>query len=231
MPTILITGANRGFGFLLAELYAQDDWNVIACCRTPEKAEALQELALKFPNHVAMYTLDVTNFDQVDQLAAELEGTAIDVLLNNAGILGKHTMEQGAIPYQAFGKSDFDEWEMTIRINAMAPMKMAEAFVDHVAASEQKKIVTLTSIIGSVGANNFGGFYAYRASKSAANAIMKSMGIDLAARGITAFPVHPGYAKTDMGGATADIEPIEGALGVKEVITKAGPDYAGRIKA
>jgi NAD(P)-dependent dehydrogenase (short-subunit alcohol dehydrogenase family) len=229
MPTVLITGASRGFGLLLSEHYASDGWRVIACCRNPKSASALQTLSAQNPDLIEVFALDVTDFDQIDRLSEQLKGKKIDVLLNNAGVLGKNTLDDGAIQDQAFGNSDFDEWDMTFRTNAMAPMKMAEAFVEHVAASEQKKIVTLTSIVGSIGGNNFGGLYAYRASKSAANAIMKSMSLDLASREIIAFPIHPGFARTDMGGSNADIDPLEGAVGIRKMIAEASPESAGRF--
>ena len=229
MPTILITGCNRGFGFLLTDLFADAGWHVLACCRNPDQAPELQELGRARSGAIDIFALDVTDHDAIDALAQELEGTTIDVLLNNAGVLGKINNTPGVLETQAFGKFDAEEWDLLWRVNTVAPMKMAEAFVDHVAASEQKKIVTLTSVIGSIGGNQFGGLYAYRASKAAANAIMKSMSVDLATRGIIAFPLHPGYAKTDMGGAGADIEPIEGAEGIFKVICEADEDAAGRF--
>ena len=229
MPTVLITGTSRGFGLLMTELFAQDGWTVLACCRTPAKAQELQTLSERFPGQIAIHALDVADFDAVDALAAELKGTPIDILLNNAGVLGKRNMDQGTLEDQAFGNSDWAEWELLYRTNTMAPMKMAEAFIDHVAASDQKKIVTVTSVVGSIGGSVFGGLYAYRASKAAANAVMKGLSIELAERGITAFPIHPGFAKTDMGGSRADIEPMEGARGVFKVVTKATLKDAGRF--
>jgi NAD(P)-dependent dehydrogenase (short-subunit alcohol dehydrogenase family) len=108
-------------------------------------------------------------------------------------------------------------------------MKMAEAFVGHVAKSQQKKIVTLTSVLGSVAGNNFGGLYAYRASKAAVNAIMKSMSIDLAkSHGIIAAPLHPGWVKTDMGGPKADIDAVTSVSGMRQVIAGLTPERAGR---
>lgn len=229
MPTVLITGANRGFGLLMTELFAEDGWTVLACCRTPSKATELQALTERFPGGIQIHALDVTDFAAVDALAADLNGTPIDILLNNAGVLGKRNLDQGALEDQSFGNSDWAEWEQVYRINTMAPMKMAEAFIDHVAASDQKKIVTVTSVVGSIGGSIFGGLYAYRASKAAANAVMKGMSIELAEKGITAFPIHPGFAKTDMGGGRADIEPIEGARGVFKVVTEATLEHAGRF--
>ena len=229
MPTVLITGTNRGFGLLMTEMFAKDGWRVLACCRNPDGATELRDLQERFADQIELHALDVSDFDAIDALAAQMKGRPVDLLLNNAGILGNRNMDQGTLEDQAFGNSDWAEWEMLYRVNTMAPMKMAEAFIEHVSASDQKKIVTLTSVVGSIGGSIFGGLYAYRASKAAANAVMKGMSIELAERGITAFPIHPGFAKTDMGGSRADIDPIEGAQGVFNVVTAATPDYAGRF--
>jgi len=105
-----------------------------------------------------------------------------------------------------------------LRINTLGPLKMAESFVTQVAASGQKKIVTLSSILGSVGANEAGGMYSYRSSKAAVNAVMKSLSIDLKSRGIIAVPIHPGWVRTDMGGPGADIDVQTSVAGMVRVI-------------
>jgi NAD(P)-dependent dehydrogenase (short-subunit alcohol dehydrogenase family) len=108
-------------------------------------------------------------------------------------------------------------------------MKMAEAFVGHVASSDQKKIVTLTSMLGSVALNRVGGLYAYRASKAAVNAMMKSMAIDLAkSHGIAATAIHPGWVRTDLGGPRADIDAPQSVTGMRAVIAALDLSRAGR---
>ena len=108
-------------------------------------------------------------------------------------------------------------------------MKMAEAFLPHVAASAGKTIVTLTSVVGSMASNLIGGLYAYRSSKAAANAVMKSMSVDLKRHGIIALPMHPGWARTDMGGPKAPVEPAESVAGMRRVIAALAPEDAGRF--
>jgi len=214
MPNILITGANRGLGLGLVQAYAAAGWRVYACCREPAKAAELKALAAK---GVSVHRLDVEDHASVDAAAAELKGTPIDVLFNVAGYYGKSRSPdpQGA---QRFGDSDFEEWAKVFRINVSGPMKVAEAFVEHVAASAQKKIVTLSSTLGSIGANTSGNIYPYRASKAAVNAVMKSMAINLKARGIIAIPMHPGWVRTDMGGPNADIDVETSVTGMKKVV-------------
>jgi len=107
--------------------------------------------------------------------------------------------------------------------------RVAEALVEHVAASDQKKIVTLSSELGSVAANKTGGLYAYRSSKAAVNAVMKSMAVDLAPRGIIAVPMHPGWVRTDMGGPKAPLSAGESASGMRRVIAGLTPADSGRF--
>ncbi|MDX2223238.1 MAG: SDR family oxidoreductase [Rhodospirillaceae bacterium] len=228
MPTVLITGANRGLGLGLAKLYAADGWRVLAGCRAPAKAKELKALADASKGQVSLHKLDVEKPDTIKALAKKLKKQPIDVLLNVAGYYGpKIVTEPGGL--QEFGKSNYRDWEKILRINVMGPMRVAEAFVNHVAASAQKKIVTLSSIIGSIGGNDMGKMYPYRASKAAVNAIMKSMAIDLKPRGIIAVPIHPGWVRTDMGGPSADIDTRTSVTGMKKVIDRLTPADAGKF--
>jgi NAD(P)-dependent dehydrogenase (short-subunit alcohol dehydrogenase family) len=228
MSTVLITGANRGLGLEFARQYSSAGWKVLACCR--QVSAELAELAAA-SEHIHLYTVDVADHASIDALAAELAAESIDVLLNNAGTYGSVSFAAGGVAHQAFGDSDFANWEQVLRTNVLGPMKMAEAFVEQVARSEQKKIVTLSSMLGSMGLNTLGGMYAYRTSKAAVNMLMHSMGIDLAKRGIIAVAVHPGWAKTDMGGPDAEIEPQEGVTGLIREISKLTLEDIGKVTA
>ena len=228
MPTVLITGAGRGLGLELMRQYSADGWQVLACVRTPEKATQLQALA-KTSGRVVLHALDVTDHAAVDALAAKLAGTAIDVLLNCAGSMGAGSFATEGLTFGNFGSSNYPDWLEVFRLNVLAPMKMAEAFVSQVAASEQKKIVTLTSVLGSMAKNTVGGFYAYRASKAAVNAVMRSMSVDLGkSHGIIATPLHPGWVRTEMGGPRADIDAVTSVSGMRKVIAQLTLERAGR---
>lgn len=217
MPSVLITGANRGLGFGLTKLYAADGWRVFACCRNPDNATELAALADGSNGSLTLHRVDIEDHASIDALAASLKGQPIDVLLNVAGYYGKIIVsEPGGL--QEFGTSDYSEWEKTMRINVYGPMKIAETLIDNVVASDQKKLVTLSSIAGSIGGNNFGKMYPYRASKSAVNAIMKSMAADFQEQGVIAIPMHPGWVRTEMGGPTADIDADTSIAGMKKVI-------------
>lgn len=143
--------------------------------------------------------------------------------------MGNGSFAKEGLAFGRFGQSNFDDWARVFRINVAGPMKMAEAFVEHVARSQQKKIVTLTSMLGSVALNRIGGLYAYRASKAAVNAMMKSMAIDLAkSHSIAATAMHPGWVRTDLGGPRADIEAVDSVAGMRRVIASLTIENAGR---
>jgi NAD(P)-dependent dehydrogenase (short-subunit alcohol dehydrogenase family) len=229
MPTVLITGANRGLGLEFALQYAADGWRVHACCRNPSVAVELAELAGGARGRVILHRLDVTDFTAVDRLADELSNAPVDLLINNAG---RYT-EGGfaaARPEQAFGHSDFGDWEKVFRVNVFAPMKMAEAFADHLASGDEPKLITISSSMGSIGLNSSGGSYAYRSSKAAVNAVMRSLSLDLAERGIQVAVLHPGWVSTDMGGPDADITPQVSVTGMRQVIESLRPEDSGCFK-
>jgi NAD(P)-dependent dehydrogenase (short-subunit alcohol dehydrogenase family) len=229
MPTILITGASRGLGLEAVRQYAAALWRVIACARKPDAAAELNEIASGSGGRVTVHPLDVAEHGQIEALADRLNGLPIDVLLNSAGVMGRESFADKGMTIQRFGQTDYDDWMDTLRVNLFGPMKMAEAFADNVAASEQKKIVTLTSIVGSVGQNTFGGLYAYRSSKAAANCIMKTMALDLGRRGIIALPMHPGWVRTDIGGPRGDLDAATSVAGLRNVIAGLTPANAGHF--
>lgn len=222
MPTVLITGASRGLGLEFARQYSEDGWEVFACARDPGRATSLTSLAAESGGRVSLHALDVTDHSAIDSLAAKLDGRPIDVLINCAGSMGGRG--------SSFGASDYAEWDYLFRLNTFAPMKMAEAFVACVARSGHKKIVSLSTIMASIARNTLGGFYAYRASKAALNALSVSMALDLGRRhGITACVVHPGWVRTDMGGPRAEIDAHTSVTGMRSVIAGLTRDKAGRF--
>ena len=218
---LLITGANRGLGLEFVKQYLADGWRVIACCRNPLGASALINLAATSGGRLSVRALDVADFAQVEQLAETLKGQAIDLLINNAGFY----------PEGEFGAVDYADWAQAFRINTMAPMKMTECFVAHVAASRLRKIATLSSKMGSIADNGSGGSYLYRSSKTAVNMVMKSLAIDLQARGIAALTLHPGWVLTDMGGPNALISAEQSVSGMRQVIAQLTMENAGRFVA
>lgn len=191
MPAVLITGAARGLGLDFVRQYAAKGWTVHACARDPGAA------ALKaIKGEVLCHKLDVTDYESVAALAKTLSGEAIDVLINNAGVAGR---EAGVL-----GSIDPAVWRDTFEINALAPLMMAEAFVEHVARSKDRKMIAISSRLGSIGLND-GGRYAYRASKAALNMQWTSLAKDTAGKGLICVVLHPGWVQTDMGGTAATL--------------------------
>lgn len=217
---VLITGANRGIGLEFARQYAEAGWKVIACCRDLKQAADLQELADTYPD-IKAYPLDVADFAAIEALAADLKGVKIDVLINNAGVY----------PHSDLNHADPEQWLHAFKVNSMAPFKMAAAFTPHIAASQLKKLVTLSSKMGSLDDNTSGGSYIYRTSKVAANMVMKSLAIDLQVFGISVVVLHPGWVQTEMGGPGALIDTRASVSGLRKVIEQLNLDNTGRFIA
>lgn len=215
MPCVLITGANRGLGLELTRQYCAEGWNVVATCRTPSEASELQSLDRQFPS-LNVLALNVSDFAAIDQLSHGLRGRPIDVLLNNAGLFGPKAKAEGNLG-QEFGHMNYDIWAELFRINVMAPMKMAEAFITNIEAGQQRKIVTITSSVGSITQTD-GHTYAYRTSKTAANMLMRNLAFDLEARGIITAAFCPGWVKTRMGGPNAPLEAPDAIAGLRKTI-------------
>ncbi len=186
-PTVMITGSNRGIGLELARQYAERGWNVIATARRPEAAEDLKAIREQHPR-LSIVQLDVTDHARIDALAAEYRNRPIDILINNAGISGGHENAK-------FGEMNYDVYYQVHAVNVIGPTKMAEAFLDNVAISEQKKIINITSGQGSI-AKTWGCCTFYRASKAALNMMMRNLSLELKEQGITVGLISPGFVKT-----------------------------------
>ena len=216
LPTVLVTGANRGIGLEFVKSFAADGWRVHACARNVEKAKEVRAL----DGEVVCHKLDVTNGLKVASLARELAGEGIDILINNAGLRG---------PKTGFGETDYDEWAAVLQVNTLAPLRMVERFVGLIEQSERKLVVNISSIMGSIADNSSGGEYIYRSSKAALNMVTKSLANDLAGRGITVVSFHPGWVKTDMGGEGAAITPSESVSDMRQVLDGLTPEQSGRF--
>ena len=208
-------------GFEFARQYLADGWQVYAACRDPDSASELRRLAEDSDDKLQILALDVTDPASIHAAATELDGQAIDLLLNNAGVIGPRS--------QTIGNIDYEAWAEVLAINTMGPMRVSEAFVEHVARSDRKLIVTLTSGMGSIADNTSGGSIVYRSSKAAVNMVMRSLAIDLAPRGITCVVVNPGWVRTDMGGPNANLKPAESISALRRLIATLGPEQSGKF--
>ena len=217
--TVLITGANRGIGLEFTRQYLADGWRVIAACRDPGRAEALR--ALGESARLTTIALDVTNAASIAEAARALATQPIDLLVNNAGTMGG--------PGQALGHIDYPDWMHVLEINTLGPVRMLEAFADHLARSTRRLAVTLSSAMGSIGQTTSGSWIAYRSSKAALNMANKCAALELAGRGISCIVMSPGWVRTDMGGAQATLSPEQSVAAMRRVIGALGVRDSGRF--
>lgn len=215
MTTVLITGCDTGLGVEFARQYAAAGCRVFATCLDPAAAEAVCDVR----GDVRVTKLDVSDFAAIDALAGELRAEPIDILVSNAGV---------ARPHPPFGATDYALWKRMLEVNLMGPMKLAEAFVEHVAASRLKAMAFVSARMGSITLNLTGGSYAYRASKAGLNAVVKSLAVDLAPRGILVLALHPGWAKTEPGGRV-DVD--RSVAGMRGIIERVGRHETGSFFA
>ncbi|MEO8542045.1 MAG: SDR family oxidoreductase [Betaproteobacteria bacterium] len=210
MPTILITGCDTGLGREFAQQYADGGWSVVATYR--DMAHRLADARMR---HLA---LDVTDFDQFAALKRQMQDDPIDLLLSNAGI----GLDSGQI-----GSLDFAYVQRMLLINTVGPLKLVDTLVDNVAASTQRRVVLVSSRMGSIGANLSGGHYGYRASKAGLNAIGRSLALDLFPLGITVAMLHPGRVNTAGGGADAPLTAQDSVQAMRQTIARLGNHETG----
>ena len=224
--TVLVTGANRGLGLEFARQYKEAGSRVIGTARNPDEAEELAAL------DVRVMQLDVTNQESVDNLVAALDGEAIDVLINNAGIFPR----VGKID-----EIDFDDYNRTLAVNTVGPVRVTRALLPNLRRGELKiiagprallpnlrrgelKIIAgLSSNLGSIAENERGSFYGYRESKAALNMFTKTLAAELGPEGFTCVVLTPGWVQTDMGGPNATLTPAESISGMKAVLDRLTP--------
>ena len=211
MPTALITGCDYGIGFEFARQYAADGWQVHAVCLDEASREKLGGLS----GDVHFHHLDVSDQAGLAALAEELRDNSIDLLINNAATFAPDGPGTLMLP-------DIDEYTRVMKINAVAPVYVANAFEEHVAASDRRLMVFIGTRSGSIGDNGSGGHYAYRCSKTALNMAAKSLSVDFAPRGIVTAVLHPGSVATETrkGGQIPVEESVSGMRGVIASLTK-----------
>ncbi|MCS5709304.1 SDR family oxidoreductase [Candidatus Berkiella cookevillensis] len=207
---ILITGCSRGIGLEFVKVYAQLGWQVYAIVRksNPE----FEKLVEKYSN-IETITFDVTHFQAYEKLKKYFETKTIDVLINNAGIYGDQD--------QSIGNLNIDALQKVFMTNTFAPILMTQTVLDAILRGSTKTIVNITSRMGSIADNTSGQYYAYRSSKAALNAMMRSLQIDLQDKGVKVLVLHPGWVKTDMGGLNALIDTETSVKALYEVIEQA----------
>lgn len=210
---IFITGANRGLGLGFVQHYANRGDNIIAGCRIPERAVELKELVPK--EHILR--IDVADPGSISEAASRVRELVnrLDILINNAGV-GEDTSAE--LP-------SFDDLIRTYSTNAIGPVLLTKQLKTHL--GKGSKVVNVTSRMGSITDNTSGGYYDYRMSKAALNMATKNLHLELAGDGVVVFAIHPGWVRTDMGGASALLSIEESVSGMVQVIDTAGIDDGG----
>jgi len=212
--TVLITGANRGIGLECARQFAAKGYRVIGTVRDPADASELSAVADR------VEPLHVTDATSVAALAHLLSGVPIDMLLNNAGVFDNNDLTVDTV--------DFAVMEHTLAVNTLGPLRVTQALLPNLRAGKRRTILNLSSQLGSI-ADSSGRWYAYRASKAALNQINKTLSAELAPEGFICVVLHPGWVRTDMGGASATYSPQESVGGLIAVIEQLGPSDTGRF--
>ena len=203
MATILITGAARGLGYEFAKQFSEAGNRVYATCRSPEKADKLRAAAEASKGLLTVHKMDVGDTASVNALAAELRDVPIDILINNAGVWG-------GLDTQVLANMDYDNWAHELNIMLMGPFRVIQAFLKNVVASQQRKIVSITSQTAAHSYDHIVG-YSYASAKAGLNRVMTALALELADQKVIVSLLHPGWIKTEMAGDVADLEPADAA--------------------
>lgn len=207
MPTLLISGANRGLGLEFVKQYVAEGWDVVAGCRRPDEAAELREIA--DGGSVEVHALDVAETNSIDSFKGAVGARPLDLVIANAGVYGGDRQK-------SFTDLDYDGWARTLATNTFGPVRLAAAFAENLKAAKGK-LVAISSLMGSI-TDSSGSFYAYRSSKAALNMAFKGVAAELKGDGVTVAVLHPGWVQTDMGGRNAPVTPPQSIEGLRKVI-------------
>ena len=191
---------------------------MIGTCRDIEAAEALAQLSANNEN-LQLLTLDVASDESLMAFPAQLANIPIDIFINNAGVYGPRN--------SVFNNVDAENWLPVLRVNTIAPMLLTQHIIENLKQGEGKKLLYVTSKMGSIDDNNGGGSYVYRSSKAALNAVVKSIAVDLGGTGFDVAVLHPGWVRTDMGGPNGLIDTETSVVGMISVIDNLNSDNTG----
>jgi NAD(P)-dependent dehydrogenase (short-subunit alcohol dehydrogenase family) len=220
MPSVLITGANRGLGLEYARQYNQLGWDVIACTRKPDSPE-LRELNQQ---QLRIFMLDVTDHAAIDELSAQLSELAIDILINNAGTTGPKGAPE-CMEYSGVDNMDYAIWRETLEVNLLGAFKVATAFRPNLTKADKGILVNMSSDLGSMTQNTMGNMYSYRSSKTALNMLTKGFANDCPE--FITLSMAPGWCRTELGGMGAEIDPAESVADQINTLAKITQDQSG----
>ncbi|MAJ55492.1 MAG: short-chain dehydrogenase [Gammaproteobacteria bacterium TMED107] len=220
MATVLITGTNRGLGLEFVKHFLQQGDKVIASCRDGSQAPELRAL-VDTNASLSLMNLDVSDEQSMASFASTLGETAIDIFVNNAGIYGPRDAN--------FGKVKSVDWESVMNVNAIAPLLLTQKIISNLRLGNARKLVYVTSKMGSIEDNRGGGSYIYRSSKTALNSVVRSLSVDLREEDFSVAVLHPGWVRTDMGGPSGLIDVTTSVSGMMSVIEGLSPAGSGQF--
>ncbi len=218
METVVITGANRGIGLQLTKQFLLTGKRVIATCRDLDKAQGLK--SLQDQGELTIHSLEVTSEQSVADFCSNLQDKTIDILINNAGIIGGDKQDSEKMDYQA--------WADCFAVNCMAPFRLSSALKTNLLMSARPRIISISSMMASLMGEGVGSF-AYRSSKAALNKTMQVLALEYSNDDIVVCPVHPGWVQTEMGGPDAELTVQQCALGLVSLINGLTLEHSGRF--
>jgi NAD(P)-dependent dehydrogenase (short-subunit alcohol dehydrogenase family) len=228
MEHVLITGANRGLGFEFTRQYLERGAQVFAACRQPAAALSLRTLQTQYPQRLGIVMLDVSDAGAIQAAheAVQARTESLDLLINNAGIYSSHGSDE---PPERLGTLAFEDALTVLRVNAVAPLLVAQQFLGLLRAAPGAKLVNISSGYGSVSANTGGFPYYYSASKAALNMFMRTLATDAGRWGIITVLLDPGWVSTDMGGPGAPLTPKRAVTAMLRLIDALTLRHNGRF--
>jgi len=222
MASVLVTGSNRGLGLEWVRQYAREEWRVYATCRHPMEARELKALAEQ-EKRISVHRLDVTKPEEINALAVDLMKEPIDLLVNNAGVYLEKFTEVG------LRKIRYEDWIYTFQVNTLGAVRVTEAFQEHLARSERRLVVVISTHMASIADIAAPGAYYYRSTKAALNAVMEGLTHELRPKGVGVLILHPGWVQTRMGGEGTPLMPSESVQGMRSLVEKFALNESGRF--
>lgn len=224
--TALVTGANRGLGLEYTRQLAAAGWHVLAATRRPAHAPELAELARAVPERITVLPLDVVDAGNVSAVAGSLAGTPLDMLINNAGTFGPEG-SPGGMRYQSLAGMDYGIWRDILEVNLLAPFRITVALAPSLRLAPRPLVVMVSSDLGSIANNRMGQSHAYRTSKAGLNMLTK--GIANEWRDLIVISMAPGWCRTELGGAEAEIDPADSVAAQLQTFDRLGPGHSGQF--
>ena len=221
----LVTGANRGLGLEFTKQILQAGHNVYAACRNINDIEDLDLLFTEYKDKLIVVNLDINDHNSILSLSEKLKDTSIDVMINNAGTIGPLPYFENTFK-QHYGTIDYDVWSDVFKTNLFGPVKMAETFLENIEDGNDKKMIFISSVVGSI-ADDHQKAFAYATSKTALNKSVALLADILKEKEIKVLAMCPGYVKTRMNGGGANLEPEESIAGMLKQIEKLDLESSG----